>query len=137
MEWSNNLVLEFISLYENHAVLWDPKHRNHKNRNRLNDAWQEIVSDFSIQTTVEELRKKKESLMATYRTLSRKVRDSEKTGSGAKDIYKPSWFAYDAIDRFIRATGMKTPSLNSEVGIFLLLIYVYKMTMFVYLCRLP
>jgi hypothetical protein len=36
--------------------------------------------------------------MATYRTLSRKVRDSETTGSGAKDVYKPLvYMIYDAL----------------------------------------
>lgn len=56
--------------------------------------------------------------MATYRTLAKKVRDSETTGLGTKGIYTPSWFAYDAIDRFIRATVIKTPSFNSEVSLF-------------------
>lgn len=120
MEWTNDLIMEFIHLYEKQPVLWNPKHTNHKNRNSLNDAWLTIAREFSVDTTVDVLRKKKESLMATYRTLLKKVRYSETTGSGAEDVYTPSWFAYNAIDRFIRATGNKIPSLSSEVMIFYL-----------------
>ena len=129
MEWNTELIMEFINLYEKHPVLWDPKHSNHKNRNSLNDAWLDIASEFSIDVTVELLRKKKESLMATYRTLSRKVRDSETTGSGTKDVYNPSWFAYDAIDRFIGATGKKTTSLSSEVILFHIVYLINKKTL--------
>lgn len=121
MEWNNELILEFINLFENHPVLWNPKHPKHKNRNHLNDAWLEIAKEFSIDVPVEVLRKKKESLMATYRTLYKKVRQSETTGSGVNDIYKPSWFAYIAIDRFIRTTGNKITSLSSEVMLFQLI----------------
>ncbi|XP_048526258.1 uncharacterized protein LOC125505786 [Dendroctonus ponderosae] len=52
--------------------------------------------------------------MATYRPLSRKVRVTETTGSGARDVFKPTWFAYENIDRFIKATGKKTATLSSE-----------------------
>lgn len=75
-----------------YPVLWDPKHKNHKNRNSLSNAWQNIAKEISIDITVDALRKKKESLMSTYRTLAKKVRDSCTTGSGAKDIYEPIWF---------------------------------------------
>ena len=62
MEWNTELIMEFINLYEKHPVLWDPKHSNHKNRNSLNDAWLDIASEFSIDVTVELLRKKKNHL---------------------------------------------------------------------------
>jgi len=42
--------------------------------------------------------KKKDSLMATYRKLLNKVKASKGTGSGAKDVIKPDWFAYNAWD---------------------------------------
>jgi len=43
--------------------------------------------------------------------------DSETTGSGSQDVYYPSWFAYNAIDRFIRVQNTKIPTLNSEVSL--------------------
>lgn len=121
MEWNNDLIMEFIQLYESYPILWNPKHPHHKNRNYLNDAWMNIGREMSIDISVDVLRKKKESLMATYRSLAKKVRESEGTGTGSQDVYKPSWFAYDAIDRFIRVAGKKTASLSSEVILFLLI----------------
>lgn len=117
-DWSNELILEFIDLYESCPALWDPKHKDHKNRNRLNDAWQSIAKKLSADVTVDALKRKKESLMSTYRALAKKVKCSHTTGSGANDAYEPSWFAFDAIDRFIRATGIKIPSYSSEVILF-------------------
>lgn len=117
MEWTTEMTLEFIELYEKNPVLWDPKHIHHKNRNHLYDAWMSIKADFTEDVQLDTLKRKKESLMSTYRILSRKVRNSQTTGSGATDIYKPSWFAYQALDRFIRATGKKQFSLDSEVNL--------------------
>ncbi|KAL4104342.1 hypothetical protein QTP88_019643 [Uroleucon formosanum] len=90
------------------------KHPGHKNKNTLQDAWTEVANELSVTMPVVALKKKKESLMSTYRTLRKKIVDSETTGSGSQDVYYPSWFAYNAIDRFIRVQNTKIPSLNSE-----------------------
>lgn len=118
MEWNNNQTLEFIELYEKYPVLWNPRHSGHKNKNLLLDAWMKLASELSTEIPVATLKKKKESLMSTYRTLRKKVSNSETTGTGTDDVYHPTWFAYQAIDRFIRAVGTKRPSLNSEVSLF-------------------
>ncbi|XP_060523693.1 uncharacterized protein LOC132700408 [Cylas formicarius] len=97
MEWSNDLVLEFIRLYEMHPVLWNPEHPLNKNRTSLNDAWIKMAEDFSIDVTVDQLRKKKESVLAMYRTITNKIRKWEVR----KEKYVPSWFAYDAIHKFM------------------------------------
>lgn len=118
MELTNELTIEFINIYEKYPILWDPMHLNHKNRNYINDAWNDIAKEVRMDISIEVLKKKKESLMSTYRNLAKKVRRSETSGSGVQDVYVPSWFAYNAIDRFVRATGKKIPSLNSEVILF-------------------
>lgn len=49
-----------------------------------------IMND-AIQCTVQELKKKNESFMSTFRPLLRKVKASVRTtGSSAEDVYKPS-----------------------------------------------
>ncbi|KAF5307513.1 hypothetical protein FQR65_LT06868 [Abscondita terminalis] len=63
MEWSNEGVLEFLNLYENHPVIWDASHHLHKNRNNIHDAWLEIKNNFSKPCSITELKKKKGSLM--------------------------------------------------------------------------
>ncbi|KAL4126396.1 hypothetical protein QTP88_010618 [Uroleucon formosanum] len=63
----------------------------------VHDAWKEIESKLSFKTDVTELKKKKDSLMATYRKLSKKIKASKGTGSGADEVFKPDWFAYNAM----------------------------------------
>lgn len=115
--WTNELTLEFLDVYEKHPVLWNSCYPGHKNKNILHDAWIEVANELSVTMTVVALKKKMESLMSTYSALRKKIVDSETTGSGSSDLYCPSWFAYNAIDRFIRVQNTKIPSLNSEVNL--------------------
>lgn len=117
MEWTNELTLEFLECYEKHVVLWNSSYPGHKNKNILHDAWTAVANELSIEMTVAALKKKKESLMSTYRSLRKKVVDSETSGTGSSELYSPSWFAYNAIDRFVRVQNTKIPSLNSEVNL--------------------
>ncbi|KAG8233898.1 hypothetical protein J437_LFUL005226 [Ladona fulva] len=55
MEWSNELIFEFIGLYEKYPILWNPKHQGH--RNTIDDAWLNIAREISTDVTVELLRK--------------------------------------------------------------------------------
>ncbi|KAJ8931017.1 hypothetical protein NQ314_016122 [Rhamnusium bicolor] len=64
--------------------------------------------DFSIET----LKKKKESLMATYRLLRKKVVFSARFGKG--DIYKPSWFAFKKMNSFLNTTFKNNINLIIE-----------------------
>ncbi|KAF5293901.1 hypothetical protein FQA39_LY13606 [Lamprigera yunnana] len=45
MEWSQEVVFEFIDAYENEPVI--PGHPQHKNRNCVNDAWLRIKNKLS------------------------------------------------------------------------------------------
>lgn len=115
MEWSNEVTLEFIRLYEQHPVIWNPKDVQHKNRNLVADAWQDICDSLSVPTTIQELKKKKESLMATFRPLLNKVKESSKTGSGVEDVYKPNWFAYECMAKFL--VGVYTPKTTTSTQV--------------------
>lgn len=56
---------------------------------------------FEGNLTVQELKKKKDSLFATYRGYCRKIQASLKSGAGVDDVYCPVWFAFDLIDNFL------------------------------------
>lgn len=58
MEWTNELTLEFLELYENEPVIWNPKMKEHKNRNKVSDAWNNIKLLFSVDCPVADLKKK-------------------------------------------------------------------------------
>ncbi len=59
LEWSNENIIEFLDLYEAEPVIWNPQHEKHKDRNAVYDAWKCIMSKFSIECSVAELKKKK------------------------------------------------------------------------------
>jgi len=42
MEWTNDVVLEFLKLYKAQPAIWNPKNTGHGNRNTVHDAWKEI-----------------------------------------------------------------------------------------------
>jgi hypothetical protein len=41
-DWSIELVLEFLELYQAEPTIYDPKHPAHKNKMKVNDAWMRI-----------------------------------------------------------------------------------------------
>ncbi|XP_030034741.2 uncharacterized protein LOC115450773 [Manduca sexta] len=101
MDWSHERVLEFIELLEGEPCIWNPKSESHKNRNLVNDAWTRIISKLTVPCSIEELKKKRNTLLTQYRECLKKIKESTKTGSGADEIYRPSWFAFDAIHNFM------------------------------------
>jgi len=115
MEWSSEVTLEFLRLYEQESAIWNPKDPLHKNRTAVAEAWKRIEGSLSIKCSVKELKKKKESLMATFRPLLNKVKASMKTGNGADDVYKPNWFAFETMARFLHGIYQPRNTVNTQV----------------------
>jgi hypothetical protein len=57
--WSNELVFEFLGLYQAEPTIYDPKHPAHKNKMKVNDAWMRTKRALSVDVSVAE---KKERL---------------------------------------------------------------------------
>ncbi|XP_028173227.1 uncharacterized protein LOC114362146 [Ostrinia furnacalis] len=93
MSWSNDTVLEFIELYKKEQILWDPKHPLHRNRSEITDAWLRIQMSLSINCTIPDLKKKKESLMTSFRMHLNKKKNQEG--------YHTPWFAYPLMESFL------------------------------------
>lgn len=58
MEWSNEVTMEFLDLYENEPVVWNASHPLHKNRNEVYDAWKRIQQKLGIDLSIPDLKKK-------------------------------------------------------------------------------
>nr|CAI5843446.1 unnamed protein product [Callosobruchus analis] len=71
---------------------------------RLNDGWAQLQNEFRTELRIIELKERKESLMSAYRSLKKKLVQSEVSGQGNTDVYKPSWIAYGALDKFLDVT---------------------------------
>ncbi|KAK2708860.1 hypothetical protein QYM36_014476, partial [Artemia franciscana] len=93
MEWTNDLMLSFISEYGKYPLLWDNTHPFYKSVPKKNEAWDAISEELGIE--VPDLKRKMTSLLATYRKLRHKLAMT-KSGSGADVDTAPVWFAYKA-----------------------------------------
>ncbi|KAF9413738.1 hypothetical protein HW555_008184 [Spodoptera exigua] len=104
---------------EEEPAIWNPKDPGHKSRNNVHDAWTKIKTKFCEGTgesiSVEELKKKKENLMATYRKLNTKVKSSSTSGSGTDDMFKPNWPFYEQMAKFLHGVYKPTTTKSSEV----------------------
>lgn len=116
MDWSNEKVLEFIELYQAEDSLWNSKNKFHKHRNVTADAWERIKSSITLECSVADLKKKKESLMTTYRHHLNKKKKSVKSGAGHDEIYQTTWFAYAAMDSFLGSNYDCITTRDTEVS---------------------
>lgn len=116
MDWSNENVLDFVKLLQKEPYIWNFKNSDRTNRNLINDAWARIKNNFSVPLPVEELKKKRNTLLTQYRDYLKKIKDSTKRGSGTDEIYKPSWFAFDAIHSYMGAIYECRPPTESAVS---------------------
>lgn len=114
--WSNEKALLFIEVLRTEPSLWDPRNKSHKNRFVQGDAWRRILEALPFETSIEDLKKKKESLMGYYRTHLHKYKKSLKSGAGSNDIYCTNWFAYDAMHSFLEPIYLGNSTLNPEVS---------------------
>ncbi|XP_068625177.1 uncharacterized protein [Battus philenor] len=94
MAWTNDTVIEFLNLYRREQILWDPKDPLHRNRSEISAAWNRIQTSFSLNCSVTDLKKKKESLMTSFRMHLNKKKKS--LGS-----YHTTWFAYPHMESFL------------------------------------
>lgn len=116
MEWSNETILEFLDLYEHEPVIWHPSHSLHKNRNDIYDAWKKIQEKMSVRYSITDLKRKKESLMSSFRACLNKMKQSQKSGVSDEDIYKPKWFAFEKMASFLRTRDQPRIITTSEVS---------------------
>ncbi|XP_043269097.1 uncharacterized protein [Venturia canescens] len=100
-DWSNEITLQFIEIYKLEPVLWDRKHRHYKDKAVTTEAWNRLAK--MMEMPVPELRRKKDSLMASFRQHARRKQKSLVSGGPATKIYQPSWFAYQAMEDFLFA----------------------------------
>ncbi|CAG4933783.1 unnamed protein product [Parnassius apollo] len=94
MSWTNDVVLEFLDLYKREDILWDPKNPLHRNRREISEAWTRIQTSLSINCSVQDLKKKKESLMTSFRMHWNRKKKS--LGN-----YHTTWFAYPCMESFL------------------------------------
>ncbi|KAF5294101.1 hypothetical protein FQR65_LT10925 [Abscondita terminalis] len=117
MDWPTEVTLEFLKLYELEPVIWNPKDANHKNRMAVQEAWMRIQQTLSVSCTIPNLKRKKDSLMATFRPMINKYKESRKPGTNPDDAYTPTWFAFETMARFLHPFYNPKTTTNGEDSI--------------------
>ena len=79
MEWSKEDIKKLIETYQKRDLIWDPKHVHHYNKQRKQDAWEEIAKEMGTSVDV---CKKMEYLLAALRREKMKMKKSTGTGKG-------------------------------------------------------
>ncbi|CAH1987008.1 unnamed protein product [Acanthoscelides obtectus] len=111
-DWSDDTIPSFLEAYQNEQCIWNTRDTNHKNRQKVNDAWTRL--SVLMNKSIKELKTKKEILMATFRRHLKRKQDSIRSGAGADDTYKPIWFAYEVMESFLGPVYTCTKNINTE-----------------------
>ncbi|XP_045491091.1 uncharacterized protein LOC123690974 [Colias croceus] len=114
IQWSQEQTMLFLETLQAEPFIWDPSEKSHKDKKKVNDAWVRIRDVFEI--PVEELKKKKDSLFATYRGYYRKIEASLKSGAGADDVYRPVWFAFEFMNSFLGCVYKCKQTITTDHG---------------------
>lgn len=99
MECNKDKCLKLIEKIKEFPIVWDPSHKDKKNRNNVEDAYKTIADFMECDSAT--IRKKKEIIFQTYRNYKRKVYKSKPTGTGTDGVYKPTWPLFAILDSFL------------------------------------
>ncbi|XP_063362786.1 uncharacterized protein LOC134651617 [Cydia amplana] len=103
MDWTTENIIEFLELLQTEPSIWNHRAKVHRNRTLVRKAWNRIQSNFSLSCPVQELKRKRNSLLTQYRDILRRIKESQQKASDNDDyeIYKPSWFAFDVMNSYL------------------------------------
>lgn len=91
---NNEQTLEFIEDYRSYDCLWDINSRSYTNKNKRNDAYQDLAKKYGI--TEKGVRNKIKSLRSYFSKEHQKVTE-KKSGAASECKYDPTWFAYNQL----------------------------------------
>nr|XP_012221800.1 PREDICTED: uncharacterized protein LOC105671868 [Linepithema humile] len=92
MEWSEKEIVKLIECYKEEPVLWNVKLTDYRNKNKKNNAWNNISVKLKIDKM--EIERKMKVLLAEYRREKQKTDKKLKAGIGTNEVYSTSWFGY-------------------------------------------
>uniref|UniRef100_A0A182HPJ0 MADF domain-containing protein n=1 Tax=Anopheles arabiensis TaxID=7173 RepID=A0A182HPJ0_ANOAR len=99
--FSAERTLELIAIVESEPFLWDKTQLDYKNVKMTENAWRMVASKMELD--VEVCKEKWTCLRAQFRKLKRRMIQSSQNGTGSDQIYRPSWYAYEAMTFLNRA----------------------------------
>lgn len=108
--WTNEKELAFLRIYKTEPILWEHNHEFYRDKSKMEYAWIRVSKQTGF--SLSDLKRKKESLMATYRGHLRKIKKSQRAGS--KKVHKPIWFAFEVMNSFLGHLYKSDYSIKAE-----------------------
>ncbi|XP_035900003.1 uncharacterized protein LOC118506653 [Anopheles stephensi] len=95
---NTELCLRLANAVERQPIIYTKSSRNYKNRNLQNDAWSCVATE--VGTTIVEAKRLWTNMLCSFRSYRSKVRQSMHAGT----VFRPRWFAYEAMMFMANAT---------------------------------
>lgn len=113
--FSDEKILQLIELYREMECLWDIKSPQYKNNVKRKAALTYISEKMELSEEI--VKKKINSLRATYLLEKKKIFDSRRTGTGTDDLYIPTvpWFDEMVFLNDVIIPRKTTSNLDSQI----------------------
>ncbi|XP_035917748.1 uncharacterized protein LOC118515148 isoform X2 [Anopheles stephensi] len=99
---NTELCLRLANAVERQPIIYTKSSRNYKNRNLQNDAWSCVATE--VGTTIVEAKRLWTNMLCSFRSYRSKVRQNMHTGEAYDEVFRPRWFAYEAMMFMANAT---------------------------------
>ncbi|XP_047503412.1 uncharacterized protein LOC125048665 [Pieris napi] len=111
--WSNDKIMQLIELFQSKPLLWDCSIKQYKDRNKKNDAFEEISQVLNIPK--KDVETKIHVLRTQFTREKKKMSAKKTTGSGA--IEKCKWIYYEPLEFLLcgATTSGETDTMNKTV----------------------
>ena len=93
--WSRQDTITLIDIYKSHECLWNVRCSNYKNRDKRAAAIRDIAQ--TISRSVNDVKKKLDSLRNQHQRELRLMCTSKKSGAGSDEIYTPKLWCFDIL----------------------------------------
>lgn len=93
--WSRQDTITLIDIYRSHECLWNVRSFDYRNRDKRAAAIRDIAQ--TISRSVNEVKKKLESLRNQHRRELRLMCTSKKSGAGSDEIHTPKLWCFDIL----------------------------------------
>nr|XP_049704725.1 uncharacterized protein LOC126056271 [Helicoverpa armigera] len=113
--YTHELLTEFIEAFRNNPCLWKIRSNEYKDKHLKLQGYLnllEIIRKVERDATIENVKKKINSLRAGFRKEHKKVQDSKKTGSGTDQVYVPKLWYYSQLE-FLKDQGQGEKSTDN------------------------
>ncbi|XP_075986795.1 uncharacterized protein LOC142983689 [Anticarsia gemmatalis] len=110
LNWSNEIILNFINDISRYPELWDAETPDYRSKKKRKERWHEIAVKYAV--TTGDAQKKFKSLRTYAKNEEKKTLSKGEDGKRVKS----SWFAYDAMS-FIRSQDNQEISSHNQLGL--------------------